>query len=141
MIKLLLKKNILRDEGVFINMLMKNLKIYELATNLNQQFQDKSLKLPIKVNFFLQKNKNLLTTLAQEIEKERIAIVEQYGQYNAETNQYTVPSETMEEALKSLEELFEIEQDVNINMVDIDALSNAELTTGQMECLLFMIND
>lgn len=141
MIKLLLKKNILRDEGVFINMLMKNLKIYELATNLNQQFQDKSLKLPIKVNFFLQKNKNLLTTLAQEIEKERIAIVEQYGQYNAETNQYTVPSETMEEALKSLEELFGIEQDVNINMVDIDALSNAELTTGQMECLLFMIND
>jgi hypothetical protein len=122
-------------------MLMKNLKIYELATNLNQQFQDKSLKLPIKVNFFLQKNKNLLTTLAQEIEKERIAIVEQYGQYNAETNQYTVPSETMEEALKSLEELFGIEQDVNINMVDIDALSNAELTTGQMECLLFMIND
>lgn len=122
-------------------MLMKNLKIYELATNLNQQFQDKNLKLPIKVNFFLQKNKNLLTTLAQEIEKERIAIVEQYGQYNAETNQYTVPSETMEEALKSLEELFGIEQDVNINMVDIDALSNAELTTGQMECLLFMIND
>ena len=141
MIKLLLKKNILRDEGVFINMLMKNLKIYELATNLNQQFQDKSLKLPIKVNFFLQKNKNLLTTLAQEIEKERIAIVEQYGQYNAETNQYTVPSETMEEALKSLEELFGIEQDVNISMVDIDAFSNAELTTGQMECLLFMIND
>ena len=42
------------------------------ATDLAAAFQDDSQKLPIKVNFYLQKNKETLLTMAQDIEKARV---------------------------------------------------------------------
>ena len=36
---------------------MTNLEIYNIANNLLEAFNDNNQKLPVKVNFFLQKNK------------------------------------------------------------------------------------
>ena len=123
-------------------MILTNGQIYDYASALMQEFYDESLKLPIKMNFYLQKNKKTLIDLAQEIEKNRIEIANSYGELNEETQQYQVPAEKVEAASKDLNELFNIEQDVNIYKISIDSLSDDfVLTTSQMETIMFMIED
>jgi preprotein translocase subunit SecF len=78
--------------------------------------------------------------LAQEIEKTRMEIAQSYGELNVELNQFIIPSEKMMEASKELNDLFNLEQDVNIYMINIDSLSDDyDMTTAQMEAIMFMI--
>lgn len=122
-------------------MKMTNNEIYTHATALAEAFQDGSQKLPIKVNFYLQKNKAALLALAQDIEKSRIEIAETYGTLNTETSQYVIPSEKMADAAKELEDLFNLEQEVQIYKINIDSLSDdLAMTTAQMEAIMFMID-
>lgn len=121
-------------------MKLTNNEIYSHANKLMEVFQDNSQKLPIKINFYLQKNKNTLLTLAQEIEKTRIEIARSYGELNEETQQFIIPPDKIPEASKELNDLFNLEQDVNIYMVNIDSLSDDyAMTTAQMEAIMFMI--
>lgn len=121
-------------------MKLTNNQIYLYANQLTEAFQDKNQKLPIKINFYLQKNKNLLLTLAQEIEKNRLNIAMTYGNLDQETQTFIVPQENISKASQELDDLFALEQDVNIYMIDINALNNDyELTTAQMEAIMFMI--
>ena len=114
--------------------------IYSHANQLLEAFQDNNQKLPIKINFYLQKNKNTLIALAQEIEKTRVEIAQSYGELNQETQQFVVPPEKVIEASKELNDLFNLEQDVNIYMINIDSLSDDyAMTTAQMEAIMFMI--
>ena len=123
-------------------MILTNGQIYDYTSELMREFYDDSLKLPIKMNFYLQKNKKILFELAQEIEKSRIEIASRYGELDKETQQYQVPADKVEAASKDLNELFSIEQDVNIYKINIDNLSNDfVLTTAQMEAIMFMIED
>lgn len=119
---------------------MTNMEIYGIANDLFAAFNDESQKLPVKVNFFLQKNKKTLLNLAQEIEEERINIAKNYGTLNSETGNYSVAPENIEAAQTDLEKLFNLEQDVNIMKISFEDLDpNLELTTAQMEALMFMI--
>ena len=121
-------------------MKLTNNEIYSHANKLMEVFQDKNQKLPIKINFYLQKNKNILASLAQEIEKTRIEIAQSYGELNETTQQYVVPPAKIPEASKELNDLFNLEQDVNIYMIDINSLSDDyDMTTAQMEAIMFMI--
>lgn len=123
-------------------MILTNGQIYDYTSELMREFYDDSLKLPIKMNFYLQKNKKTLFDLAQEIEKSRIEIANAYGELDEETQQYQVPADKVEAASKDLNELFSIEQDVNIYKINIDSLSDDfVLTTAQMEAIMFMIED
>ena len=123
-------------------MILTNGQIYDYTSELMREFYDDSLKLPIKMNFYLQKNKKILFELAQEIEKSRIEIASRYGELDKETQQYQVPADKVEAASKDLNELFSIEQDVNIYKINIDNLSNDfVLATAQMEAIMFMIED
>jgi predicted nucleic acid-binding Zn-ribbon protein len=122
-------------------MKMTNNEIYTRATALAEAFQDGSQKLPIKVNFYLQKNKAALLALAQDIEKSRIEIAETYGTLDTETSQYVIPAEKMADAAKELEDLFKLEQEVQIYKINIDSLSDdLAMTTAQMEAIMFMID-
>lgn len=119
-----------------------NKEIYTYANNLLAEFNNTSsdLKLPIKLNFYLQKNIQILKTLAIEIEENRLNIIKQYGTLNDNGIDYIIPKENYEKATKELNELYELEQEVQIYKVSIDALSDdLMLTTKQMEALLFMI--
>jgi hypothetical protein len=122
-------------------MKLTNNQIYTYATELAAAFQDSTQKLPIKVNFYLQKNKETLMALAQDIEKARLDLLNNYGTLDTETNRFTLDSDKLEIASKELEDLFNLEQEVNIYKVNIDAFGDdIVLTTGQMEALLFMID-
>lgn len=123
-------------------MILTNGQIYDYTSELMQEFCDEALKLPIKMNFYLQKNKKILFELAQEIERSRIEIANSYGELDEETQQYQIPADKIEAASKDLNELFSIEQDVNIYKINIDSLSDDyALTAAQMEAIMFMIED
>lgn len=122
-------------------MTMTNFEIYNIAKAMTEAFQDGSQYLPVKVNFFIQKNKGTLAALAQDIDNSRIAIVQNYGKLNEETNQFMVPEENIEAANAELMDLFNIEQEVDIRKISIDSMpDDINLTTAQMEALMFMID-
>lgn len=118
---------------------MKNLEIYSIASCLIEAFQDDEQKFPVKMNFFLQKNKKVLLNLAQEIEEARIEIAKTYG-VDAGDGNFSIPAENIEKAQVELDQLFNIEQDVNIVKISYNDLNpDMELTEAQMEALMFMI--
>lgn len=121
-------------------MKLTNQKIYEYAMALNNTFSD-DIKLPVKVNFYLQKNKAALTALAQDIENARINIINNYGNLDEDGTQYIIPKDKVAEAQQELIDLFNLEQEVNLYTINIDSLSDdLALTTGQMEAIMFMID-
>lgn len=121
-------------------MKLTNNEIYIYARNLIEAFNDGDQKLPIKINFYLQKNKNILIQLAQDIEASRLEIAKTYGIFDEENQQYNIPVDKMEEANKELVDLFNLEQEVQIYMINIDNFSNdLTITTAQMEAIMFMI--
>lgn len=120
---------------------LTNDKIYNYANSLMEQFSNQDIKLPIKVNFYLQKNQTELIELAQEIEKQRIEIIKEYGVFNEETQQYDIPTEKVSEATQKVNDLFDLTQDVKIYKVNLEAFGDMELTAGQMQALLFMIEE
>ena len=122
-------------------MKLTNKQIYDYAIALMEAFKDNTQKLPIKINFYLQKNKKILLDLGQDIETSRMEIIREHGILDKETNQYIIPSEKIEIANKELGELLELEQEVNLYTINIDSLSDDySLTTGQMEAIMFMID-
>ena len=74
-------------------MILTNKKIYNLARQLIEVFYDDKQKFPIKVNFYLQKNKNVLIKLAQDIEMARMEIIQSHGTLDAESESYIIPQE------------------------------------------------
>lgn len=122
-------------------MTMTNNEIYAYTRQLMDAFQDGEQKLPIKINFYLQKNKNTLLALAQDIEKARLEIAQTYGTLDENGEQYQIPNEKLAEASKELEDLFSLTQDVNIHKISIDAIDgDLMLSAAQMEALMFMID-
>lgn len=121
-------------------MKMTNNEIYVRARQLMEAFQDGEQKLPIKVNFYLSKNKNTLMGLAQDIEQARIGIAQTYGVLDESGEQYQIPDDKLEEASKELNDLFSLEQEVNIYTIKADSLDDdLTLTMAQMEALMFMV--
>ena len=122
-------------------MVLTNNEIYTYTRQLMEAFQDGDQKLPIKINFYLQKNKNTLLALAQDIEKSRLEIAQNFGELDETGTQYQIPVEKLAEASKELEDLFNLEQDVAIAKISVDSLSDdLTLTTAQMEAIMFMID-
>lgn len=122
-------------------MTMTNNEIYVYTRQLIDAFQDGEQKLPIKINFYLQKNKNTLLGLAQDIEKARLEIAQTYGELDESGEQYQIPNEKLAEASKELEDLFNLTQDVNIHKISIDTINeDLMLSAAQMEALMFMID-
>lgn len=122
-------------------MTLKNIDIYNDANALAGEFAQKEVKLPLKVNFYLQKNLKELVALAQDIEQQRVAIAQEYGTLNEETQQYEIPPENIASASRKLNELFDLTQEVKIYKVKLDAFGDADLSASQMQALLFMIDD
>lgn len=122
-------------------MKLTNNEIYGYAIALNEAFADNTQRLPMKVNFYLQKNKKTLMELGQDIEESRLDIIRNYGEPIEDGTQYSIPRDKIEAAQKELEDLLTLEQEVNIYMISADSLSDdISLTTGQMEAIMFMID-
>ena len=124
-------------------MKLTNDEIYTNAQALVENFSNKDQYLPVVINFVIQKNKSILIPLAEQIEQLRIEIAEKFGDLDKSDSQYVVPPERIEEATKELDALYAIEQDVPLQTIAFSKLleQNPSLTVGQMEALVFMINE
>ena len=118
-----------------------NQKIYQLAELISKNIQNLEIYIPAKANFFLQKNINAMAAAAQEIEKSRLEIAKHYGELDEEKQIYDIPQEKIAEASKELEDLFSLEQEIEIKTFSIEALGNAEFTPAQMQSIMFMISE
>ena len=119
-------------------MKLTNEQIYNYAIKLSDIFINQ--KLPIKLNFYLQKNKSLLLNLAKDIEAMRLNLIKAYGIQDGDEMHYSILPENIEIAKKELSDLLMLEQEVEIYQVSIEDFSNdLVLTTEEMEALMFMI--
>lgn len=120
---------------------LTNNKIYNYANSIIENFSGVDIKFPIKVNFYLQKNQTELMALAQDIEKQRVNLIQEYGTLNEETQQFEIPPEKVVEVSQKINDLFNLTQEVKLYKVKLEDFGNIELTSGQMQALLFMIDD
>ena len=118
---------------------MNNGMIYQYALTLNEALNDNDLQMPVAVIFSIEKNKQTLMAVAQDVEKYRMDIIKKYGE-EVDGN-YNVPQDKIEIANKELQDLFSIEQEVKIYKFNIEDLGDIKLTSNQMNAILFMIED
>ena len=121
-------------------MKLTNNKIYLYATNL-ASFNIEQKIMPVRINFFLQKNIQEITKLAQEIDTAKISIAQQFGVLNEEGTTYSIPPENMAAAQQELNDLFNLEQEVNIHIFKLDDFDGIELTYQQLSAIMFMIEE
>lgn len=124
-------------------MTMSNNKIYNLANALGELFSSDEMvnkKLPVRINFYIMKNRTEIIRLGQELEQERVNIIHKYGE-EQEDGSWAVLQENMDDAQNELRQLFNIEQPVRIYKVNIEDFGDVELTPKEMDTLMFMIND
>lgn len=120
--------------------MMTNLEIYNIANILSTEFKE-DLVLPVKVNFYFQKNMSAIVALAQDIDKSRMAIFQKYGTLNEEEQRYTFKPEDTDIVNQQLNDLFTLEQEVKVNLIELDWFGDVSLTTQQMAAINFMIKD
>ena len=122
-----------------VSMKMNNGLIYQYALTLSEALNDNDLQMPVAVLFSIEKNKQTLMAVAQDVEKYRMDIIKKYGE-EVDGN-YNVPQNKIEIANKELQDLFSIEQEVNIYKFNIEDLGDIKLTSNQMNAIIFMIED
>ena len=119
---------------------MTNGEIYTTALDLSKNIVNANLHLPVKVNFYLQKNVSAIVSMAEEIEKARNEIFQKYGTADDEGN-YQFTNDVIDEVNHELGDLFSLEQEVPIYEIALDDFGNTELDANQVRAILYMIKD
>ena len=122
-------------------MKLNNYEIYNIAGLYNEAFQNFNQYIPAKVNFYLQKNMNKIATAAQEVEQARLEVAKQYGVLAEDGSGYSIPEDRIPQANQELNDLFSIEQELEIKTFSIEDLGSVELTPAQMQAIMFMIDE
>lgn len=122
------------------NKTMTNLEIYAYADALVNAFKEE-VTLPVKVNFYLQKNMTRMIEAGKEIEKTRVEIIQKYGTPTEDGQNIEVPADNVEIVNKELEDLFALEQEIKVNEIALEAFDGIELTSSQVAAIAFMIKD
>lgn len=119
---------------------MTNLEIYAYANALMDAFKE-DITLPVKVNFYLQKNMTRMIEAGKEIEKTRMDIIQKYGTPTEDGQNIEVSADMVETVNKELEDLFALEQEIKVNEIALDAFDGIDLTSAQVAAISFMIKD
>ena len=119
---------------------MTNGEIYSLATEVAKNLTGLDLSLPVRVNFYLQKNTKEIMDIARDIESNRDVILDKYGKRN-EDGSYQVNDGELDQLNKELGDLFDLEQEVKIYEIDLAAFDGVNLTTSQVNAITFMIKE
>ena len=120
-------------------MTLTNQEIYNYNSLLNQFSIE--IKLPVRINFFLQKNIQSIFSLSQEIETARMEIGQRFGMPTPDGRSFQIPPENMQEAMSEIEDLFALKQEVNLHIFSLDDFEGLELTFDQMKAIMFMIEE
>lgn len=125
-------------------MVRKNLtnnEIYGIAMALLENgISQLDISLPVKVNFYLQKNVNVIIEMAKDIETSRNEILQKYGT-PAEDGNYSFEDDKLEVANQELVDLFALQQEVPIYEISLDAFDGVELTSKQVQAIAYMIKE
>lgn len=121
---------------------LTNKQIYEYAEKIENAFLNEKKYFPVKINFIIQKNKQILQQEKELIEKTRFEIIKKFGYLTKDEsgNGYHIPQEKIEETNKELNDLLEFIQDLDIHTFNIEDIENVEFTPQQMDAILFMID-
>lgn len=121
-------------------MKLSNYNIYNYANKLSQEFNETcNIKLPIKINFYLQKNIETLYKLAIEIDKMREQIIKTNG--SLESDGWIINPEKIDYVSKELQDLADLEQEVYLYPLKLDNFEGIDLTYQQMSAIMFMIEE
>lgn len=124
-----------------INKIMTNDEIYRYAIGLINKFKETEVSMPAAISFSITKNTKTITSMAEDIEKYRIDILNKYGAKVAENNMISIEESNVDSANKELGDLLTISQEVKIYVFTLDELNGINLTPAQMEAILFMIDE
>lgn len=119
-------------------MKLTNQQIYEYAQQL-PVFNNCSVKMPVRISFHLQKSIKMIMQAAEEIESARMQLISQYGTLNEEQTGYNIPQEYIPIVNQELNDLFSLEQELNIHQFKLSDFDNIELTFQEMSAIMFMI--
>ena len=121
-------------------MKLNNQQIYEYGQKLSI-FNNFNAKMPVRINFYLQKNIQLIIQAMMEINEARLNVGAQYGTPSEDGNGYTILPEKIVEANRELNDLFNLEQDINLHLFKLDEFDNIELTYQELSAIMFMIEE
>ena len=122
-------------------MKLTNEQIYNYSNSYTQLFSDFKSYIPAKVNFVIQKNMQVLAAAAQGIEETRMEVAKHYGVMSENGQGYEIPQDARPQVQQELNDLFSIEQELEIKTFSIEALGDVEFTPAQMQTIMFMIED
>lgn len=120
-------------------MKITNREICETAASIIAAFSNETKYIPVKLNFAIQKNLSTLLKLQEEIDKSKIKIAEEYGKLDEEKMRYIIDEDKRKDAENELNDLFKIEQEVEIKTCSLSLIENIDLTLEQMQSIMFMI--
>lgn len=120
--------------------LFTNGELYSLSQNLIENPIKEDTYIPIKLNFYIQKNIETIMSEYQKIEKHRINIVKHYGEFDDKC-QITIPQDKIMEVNAELDTLSEIKQEVDLHMLTLDDIQDLQLSTGELKSIMFMIEE
>ena len=121
-------------------MKLNNQQIYEYAQQLSV-FNSCNIKMPVRINFYLQKNIQLIQQAAEEIDRTRLGLAAQYGVINETQTGYDIPNENIPIINKELNDLFSLEQELNIHQFKLADFDGIELTYQELSAIMFMIEE
>lgn len=124
---------------------MSNMEIYNIASVLaevHKQMTEGNFTLPVKAGFYFQKNAGTLIEMAQDLDEERSKIITKFGTQSDENpDQIQIPKEKLDEVNGELNDLFSLEQEVAVNMIDLNWFDGVNMTPQQIGAITFMISD
>lgn len=124
-------------------MKLTNGQIYSYALNL-QSFNENNYSIPVRINFYIQKNAERIIEEGLSVEKNRSFIINKYGVEEEENpGLFHIDESLVDKAQKELDELHSIEQNIPIHKIKLSELidSGVDLDTQDLNKILFMIED
>lgn len=120
-------------------MKLTNQLIYQKAQGL-AEFKKSDMRIPMKANFFLQKNIQALLDAAIEIDDAKMTLAKQYGVI-ADNGNIIISPEHYATVNQEINDLMQLEQDLPIHLLKLEDFNNIELSCSQMDAIMFMIEE
>ena len=123
-------------------MILTNGQIYSSAQKLIKFNENFHKELSVVLNYYIQNNINKLMQAGIEIEKSINFISNKYGESSKDDpNMIIIKDEYKEKAQKELDDLASIKQNIDIHLIKLSELKDLELSSEDLQALLFMIED
>ena len=124
---------------------MKNYEIMDAATKMNAAFAENnsSQLLPMRMSFFIQRNRKTLNDIVENINTCKNQIIQKFGTPSPEDSKmYTFEGDAEEKANKEFSDLMNIKIDVDLHLIKFSDIDDSiQISNEQMDAILFMIEE